>query len=84
MASGGNIGQEAIQQPTELGSRTGRKEGNYLFNDAPNTFPLRLYGVRYMVTVHSDSERGNPLPHDGLFFPISSKGYFICVISLTG
>ena len=36
----------------------GRKEGNVLFNDAPNTFYLRLYGVRKMVKDHSDSERG--------------------------
>ena len=35
----------------------GRKEGNVLFNDALNTFYLRLYGVRYMVKDHSDSER---------------------------
>ena len=27
----------------------GRKEGNVLFNDALNTFYLRLYGVRHMV-----------------------------------
>ena len=40
----------------------GRKEGNVLFNDALNTFYLRLYGVRHMVKDHSDSERGNPLP----------------------
>ena len=26
-----------------------RKEGNGLFNDALNTFHLRLYGVRHMV-----------------------------------
>ena len=26
-----------------------RKEGNVLFNDALNTFYLRLYGVRHMV-----------------------------------
>ena len=39
------------------------KEGNLLFNDALKTFYLRLYGVRYMVKDHSDSERGNPLPH---------------------
>ena len=31
-----------------------------------------------MVKEHSDSERGNPLPH-GLLFPIS-KGSFICII----
>ena len=37
-----------------------RKEGNVLFNDALNTFYLRLYGVGHMVKDHSDSERGNP------------------------
>ena len=31
-------------------------EGNVLFNDALNTFYLRLYGVRYVVKDHSDSE----------------------------
>ena len=31
------------------------KEGNVLFNDALNTFYLRLYGVRHMVKDHSDS-----------------------------
>ena len=30
-----------------------RKEGNVLFNDALNTFYLRLYGVRHMVKDHS-------------------------------
>ena len=40
----------------------GRKEGNVLFNDAHNTFYLRLYGVEHMVKDHSDSERGNPMP----------------------
>ena len=34
-----------------------RKEGNVLFNDALNTFCLRLYGVRHMVNDLSDSER---------------------------
>ena len=57
------------------------KEGNVLFNDALNTFYLRLYGVRHLVKDHSDSERGNPLPPHGLLFPISSKGSFICIIS---
>ena len=33
---------------------------NVLFNDALNTFYLRLYGVRHMVKDHSDSEKGNP------------------------
>ena len=30
-----------------------RKEGNVLFNDALNTFYLRLYGVRHMVKDHA-------------------------------
>ena len=34
-------------------------EGKMLFNDALNTFYLRLYGVRHMVKDHSDSEKGN-------------------------
>ena len=32
------------------------RERNVLFNDALNTFYLRLYGVRHMVKDHSDSE----------------------------
>ena len=61
-----------------------RKERNVLFNDALNTFYLRLYGVRHMVKDHSDSERGNPLPPHGLLFSINSKGSFICTIPQTG
>ena len=53
-----------------------RKEGNVLFNDALNTFYLRLYGVRHMVKDHSDSENGNPLPPHRLLFPINSK--YVC------
>ena len=34
-----------------------RKEGNVLFNDALNTFYVRLYGVGHIVKDHSDSER---------------------------
>ena len=63
--------------------RIGRKE-IVLFNDALNTFYLRLYGVRHMVKDHSDSERGNPLPPHRLLFPINSKGSFICIIPHTG
>ena len=36
------------------------RERNVLFNDALNTFYLRLYGVRHMVKDHSDSERKKP------------------------
>ena len=60
-----------------------RKEGNYLFNDALNTFYLQLYGVRHMVKDHSDSEKGNPLPSHRLLFTINSKGPFICTIQQT-
>ena len=35
------------------------RERNVLFNDALNTFYLRLYGVGHMVKDHSDSEKGN-------------------------
>ena len=63
---------------------SGRKEGNVLFNDALNTFYLRLYGVIHMVKDHSDSEKGNPLPLHSLGFPINSKGYFTCTIPQTG
>ena len=49
-------------------------EGNVLFNDAFNTFYLRLYGVGHMVKNHSDSEREeNLLPPHGLLFLINSK-----------
>ena len=52
----------------------------FLFNDALNTFYLRLYGITHMVKDHSDSERGNPLPPHRLLFPISCKGSFICIL----
>ena len=58
--------------------------GNVLFNDALNTFYLRLYGVRHVVKDHSDSEKGNPQPPHRLLFPINSKGSFICTIPQTG
>ena len=52
----------------------------FLFNEALNTFYLRLYGVRHMVKDHSDSEKGNPLPPHKLLLSINSKGSFICTI----
>ena len=60
-----------------------RKEGNVLFNDALNTFYLRLHGVGHMVNDHLDKERGNPLPPHGLLFSINSKGSFIWTIPET-
>ena len=62
----------------------GCMEGSVLFNDALNTFYLRLYGVIHMTKDHTDSERENPLPPHSLLFPISSKGSFICIILQTG
>ena len=59
------------------------RERNVLFNDALNTFYLRLYGVRHMVKDHSDSEKGNPLPPHMLLLSIS-KCSFICTIPQTG
>ena len=59
------------------------RERNVLFNDALNTFYLRLYGIRHMAKDHSDSERGNPLPPHGLLLSINSKGSFICTIPQT-
>ena len=60
------------------------RERNVLFNDALNTFYLRLYGVRHMVKDHSDSEKGNPLPPHRLLLSMNSKGSFICTIPQTG
>ena len=47
-------------------------ERNVLFNDALNTFYLRLYGVRHMVKDHSDREKRNPLPPHRLLLSINS------------
>ena len=50
----------------------------FLFNDPLSTTVIRhrTYGMDY-----SDCNRENPLPplHE-LFFPINSKGSFICII----
>ena len=43
------------------------KEWNVLFNDALNTFYLRLYGVRHMVNDHSERERERERERDDLF-----------------
>ena len=76
--------QYSIGLSSSTSRRTAERETNVLFNDALNTFYLRLYGVRHMIKDHSDSEKGNPLPPHGLLFPISSKGSFICTIPQTG
>ena len=63
---------------------TTRKKQVFLFNDALNTFYLRLYGVGHIVKDHSDSERGDLLLPHRLLFPINSKGSLICIIPQTG
>ena len=60
------------------------KEGRKCFNNALNTFNLRLYGIGHMVKDHSDKERGNQLLPHGLLLPISSNDSFICIIPWTG
>ena len=49
------------------------REGSVLFNDALNTFYLRLYGVGHMEKDHSDSKRGNPLPPHGYSFRLTAR-----------
>ena len=44
-----------------------------LFNDALNTFYLRLYGVGHMVKDHSDSERGTRCLHIGYPFRLAAR-----------
>ena len=73
---------QKVLTPDEIQEAT--NEGNVLFNDALNTFYLRLYGIRHMVKDHSDRERGNPMPPHKLLLSISSKGSFICIIPQTG
>ena len=77
------IKDQKVNANCVLSSNEGRKEGNVLFNDALDTFYLRLYGVWHMVEDHLNSERGNPLSPHGLLFPISSKGSFIYFIPQT-
>ena len=60
----------------------GRKKGNVLFNDALNTFYLRLYGIGHMVKDHSDSKmkEGNVLFNDALntfYLRLYGVGYMV-------
>ena len=47
--------QQTQYQITNKQTKERKKEGNVLFNDALNTFLIRLYGVGHMVKDHSDS-----------------------------
>ena len=54
--------------------KEGRKKGNHF-----------IYDFMTLCKNHLDSEKRNPLlPLHGLFFPISSKGSFMCFIPLNG
>ena len=55
---------------SRLGQR--RKEGHVLFNDALNTFYLRLYGVGYMVKDHSAREETH-CRHMGYSFRLTAR-----------
>ena len=48
----------------ECFSNAESKEGNVLFNDALNTFYLRLYGIRHIV-------KDDPSHHERIFLPRS-------------
>ena len=50
-----------------------KQEGTVLFNDALNTFYLRLYGVRHIVKNHSDREKGKLLPPHKLLFQLVAR-----------
>ena len=52
------------------------KEKNVLFNDALNTFYLRLYGFRHMVKDHSDSEKGTRCRHIGYSYRLTARVLF--------
>ena len=55
------------------GRKEGRKEGNVLFNDALNTFYLRLYGVGHMVKDHSDMREETYCCHMGYSFRLTAR-----------
>ena len=58
--------------------RERERERNVLFNNALNTFYLRIYGVRHMVKKdHYDSEKGHPLPPHRLLLSINSKFFYM-------
>ena len=65
-----------VELITTKSDKNGRKEMFYLTTHSTH------FIYRYMV--HSDREKGNPLPPHGLLFPISRKGSFICTIPQTG
>ena len=51
----------------------GRKEGNVLFNDALNTFYLRLYGVRHMLRTILIVRKETRCRHMGYSFRLTAR-----------
>ena len=52
------------------------KEGNVLFNDALNTFYLRLYGVRRMIKDHS-ARKETRCSHMGYSFQLAARFFYM-------
>ena len=59
------------------------KAGNVLFNDAFNTFYLRIYGVRHMIQDHSAREE-TLCRYMDYSFRLTARFFFICIIPQTG
>ena len=53
--------------------KEGRKEGNVLFNDALNTFYLRLYGVGHIVKDHSEARKETRCHHMDYSFRLAAR-----------
>ena len=62
-----------VLQDTNLVTNVKRKEGSVSYNDAFNTFFLRLYDVRHMVKENEDSERGTRCRHMGYFSRLAAR-----------
>ena len=55
------------------GEKSHLQEGNILFNDALNTFYLRLYGVRHMVKDHSIAREETCCHYIGYSFRLAAR-----------
>ena len=64
-----------------MGTDEKKRKNVGFFTTHSTHFNLRLYGVRHIVKDHSDSERGNPLPTQGLLF--HGNRYFKTFFRLT-
>ena len=60
-------------QPNNTPLEEGRKEGNVLFNNALNTFYLRLYGVIHMVKDNQIAREETSCRHMGYSFRLTAR-----------